>query len=358
METKKFAIATDSNLFYLLDKDSIKQNSILFKPGPYWTNYAKRIKNEIVKSGLSNFRNNLNIGKGFADVISSDPFELIRNNYSLKEKIIRWFLSLPLIRSRIVKQYLNTSDSFLNAMMFFRSKYYSLLFEDFLKSLTSKLGYIDPLIGNPSNTIISNGNKIGLRYLNSALRLSSFSQKMDFENCHTYFEIGGGFGSTTDLILRMFPNIKKVIYLDIFPNLYIGTQFLKSIYGKAVKDYSNLLNVSEIKFEKDISSLEILAIPPWLLEKVKVNIDLFYNSESFQEMTPEIVNEYSIHINRLFGENKKRICLLFYEHFEVNNTISPDDVRLAFESNLDIHFNRFDPTYSLNDNSIWLYNNI
>jgi hypothetical protein len=96
METKKFAIATDSNLFYLLDKDSIKQNSILFKPGPYWTNYAKRIKNEIVKSGLSNFRNNLNIGKGFADVISSDPFELIRNNYSLKEKIIRWFFVLTI----------------------------------------------------------------------------------------------------------------------------------------------------------------------------------------------------------------------------------------------------------------------
>jgi putative sugar O-methyltransferase len=354
---KKFLITDDNDLFSLLDIDSKNQNTPLFKPGPYWVKYSQRISHETARSGLANFRNNINIGKGFADVISADPFLLIRNNYSLKERLIRLFLKLPLIRSHIVKTYLATSRSLLEFMKRFRSDFYSLLFKELFDSLIAKLGIIDPLVGNPNNIVMINGQKIGMSYLYASLRLSSFSETIDFNKCYTYFEIGGGFGSTTELMLRMYPNVKKVIYLDIPPNLYIGTQYLKSIFGSAVSDYRLLKNEKEISFKKGKEELEILAIPPWLIDRVTANIDLFYNSESFQEMTPQIVNYYAAHINRLFGVNKKRICLWFYEHTDVTNTLPPNEVISILESNLNVPLIKFLPKYSLKDNAVWIYGN-
>ena len=49
--------------------------------------------------------------------------------------------------------------------------------------------------------------------------------------------------------------VKKYIYVDIAPNLYVGTQFLKANFGKSVKDFTNYESQSTISFTKIRSNL-------------------------------------------------------------------------------------------------------
>ena len=68
------------------------------------------------------------------------------------------------------------------------------------------------------------------------------------------FEIGGGVGTNVHLVLENYKNIRKVLYLDIPPNLYVGTQYLKAFYGNAVSDYRTLKTLDSIKFSSIVQS--------------------------------------------------------------------------------------------------------
>ena len=72
-----------------------------------------------------------------------------------------------------------------------------------------------------------------------AHRIDILSKTFDFKNIKSFFEIGGGFGANIHFLLTNFSNIKKIIYLDVVPNIYVGPEYLKYFYGKSVKDYLN-----------------------------------------------------------------------------------------------------------------------
>ena len=48
-----------------------------------------------------------------------------------------------------------------------------------------------------------------------------------------------------------FPNIKKVIYLDAVPNIYVGTEYLRYHFQDKVKDYLSTRNEKEITFKNN-----------------------------------------------------------------------------------------------------------
>ena len=62
-------------------------------------------------------------------------------------------------------------------------------------------------------------------YLEMADRINKLSSSFNFANIKNYFEIGGGFGANLHFLITNYPNIKKVIYLDAVPNIYVGTDF-------------------------------------------------------------------------------------------------------------------------------------
>ena len=125
-------------------------------------------------------------------------------------------------------------------------------------------------------------------------------------------------------MIQNYPNIKKIIYLDIPPNLYIGTQYLKAFYGEAVIDYSNLKNKNKLKFKAD-SSLEIFCIAPWQIENIENKVDLLFNSHSFVEMPTKIVEYYVKNILKE-GNEKTDIALISYDKFDLKSTFHPDEL--------------------------------
>jgi putative sugar O-methyltransferase len=161
-------------------------------------------------------------------------------------------------------------------------------------------------------------------YIEMLWRLRNISQQLQLEETKTYLEIGGGFGSFVHCILNNYSKVRKVIYLDIPPQLYIGTQYLRSFYGDAVKDYSQLRTKTQISFKND-DSLEIFCIAPWKIENLRCEIDWFHNSYSFVEMPKKIVENYGKCIKSLMSKNGC-ISLISYDNFELATTYDPTDL--------------------------------
>ncbi len=136
-------------------------------------------------------------------------------------------------------------------------------------------------------------------------------------------------------MLTLYPNIRKVLYLDIPPAIFIATEYLRSFYGDAVEDYAVNREREMITF-KDDNSLEIICICPWQIDHTDCTIDLFWNACSFSKMTPDIVENYAVHVERLLNDENGAICLLLNQEYEF------DEARTSQPSQILGLFKKFD----------------
>ena len=176
-----------------------------------------------------------------------------------------------------------------------------------------------------------------VRYLEMADRIEKLSSIFNFKNIKAFFEIGGGFGANLHFLLTNFKNIKKVIYLDAVPNIYVGTEYLRYHFKDKVKDYLSVKDLKEIKFSNN-NDLEIICIPPWLIEKLNVEIDHFHNAASFVEMPKKVVKNY---IQYVFKFKTKEISLIFYSNFNTETTFNPEELNNFFNNKLKISWKEF-----------------
>ena len=163
-----------------------------------------------------------------------------------------------------------------------------------------------------------------------ANRIDKLSKSFDFKNTISFFEIGGGFGANIHFLITNFPNIKKILYLDVVPNIFVGTEYLRHHFKEKVKDYLELRNLDKINFSKN-DELEILCIPPWLLEKVDTEIDHFHNAASFVEMPKTVISNYVKFIKKF---KTKEISLISYDNFDLKTTFNPEELNNFFDNQL------------------------
>ena len=135
-----------------------------------------------------------------------------------------------------------------------------------------------------------------------------------------------------NFLIQNFSNIKKILYLDVVPNIYVGTSYLKRYFGEKVKDYTELKNLNKISFSKN-DELEILCIPPWLIERVEAEIDHFHNAASFVEMPKEVIKNYVKFIKKF---KTKEISLISYDNFDTKTTFNPKELNEFFDNKLRI----------------------
>ncbi len=169
----------------------------------------------------------------------------------------------------------------------------------------------------------SKGLRIAHVYLKLLDTLDHMNTRINLKEVNSIIEIGGGFGVNIDLQLQLFPNIRKVLYIDIAPNLYVGTQYLKSRYGANVIDFKSTKNLESITFSDD-DSLEIYCILPMQIELVKAKFDLFHNAHSFVEMSREAVVNYGEQVKHLL-KDKGRVYVVSYDGFN-HLTIHPEEL--------------------------------
>tara|TARA_S200000501_G_C20754630_1_gene713259 strand:- start:105 stop:1151 length:1047 start_codon:yes stop_codon:yes gene_type:complete len=330
----------DVELLDLMLKDQLKQKG-LYHPGPYWKGYSSRIAKAIRSEGLQNFRTNSRIGKGYADTVVMNPFDLSSLD-SWKSKIHKSIIQLPFFSRRFIDPFVQLNERHFRQTQRYKSLYYTNIYGDWFSQFSKQHSLPDTLVGNPQNRISINNYEMGESYLASFIRVYNYSKVVDFNKVKSIIEIGGGFGAFAHTLLHLYPNIKKYIYLDIPPILYVGTQYLKHFYKDEVIDYRRTRKLKNINFSSN-DQREIIAICPWEIEKIDANIDLFWNSASFQEMTHDMVLNYSHHINRMLIDSDSKLCLYVYKSGKPENTLMPKKLLEIVENNTRIVFDEFEP---------------
>ncbi len=111
-------------------------------------------------------------------------------------------------------------------------------------------------------------------------------------------EIGPGLGLSTLAHKALNPFLRTVVNVDITPVMYVATQFLASIPGIEVIDYTSVRNSDSIAVENG-SAFRVYSLPTWSLPKVEGGPRFAFNAYSFQEMEPEAADLYITQILRL-----------------------------------------------------------
>jgi putative sugar O-methyltransferase len=311
-----------------LIKDEKKIDKKLYSSGPYWSRKNKRAIIEIKKKGLKDFRGlTAGIGSSFADNVILD----FRNELNIKGRILGRVLSLPGL-NKIYEGQLHITKNHLNsfiqnqAIVFQNSKNIQNLINKYRFENTTDFGCIQ--------LFEYLNKKYSCYYLEMSDRINKLSQFFNFKATKSFFEIGGGFGANIHFLIQNFSNIKKILYLDVVPNIYVGTSYFKRYFGEKVKDYTELKNLNKISFSKN-DELEILCIPPWLIERVEAEIDHFHNAASFVEMPKEVIKNYVKFIKKF---KTKEISLISYDNFDTKTTFNPKELNEFFDNKLKISY--------------------
>ena len=318
------------DLLTTLVDDEKKTNKNLYSSGSYWDYKNKKTITEINKKGLNEFRGlSAGIGTSFADNIVYD----IRNELNFKGRIISKIFSLPLI-SKIYKSQLNITKNYIDLYLENLAAVYKN--NDEVKKLIEKFKFNNTTEFGCVRKFKYLNKEYSIHYLKMADRVNKIAGIFDFNEIRSYFEIGGGFGANIHFLITNYPNIKKIIYLDAVPNIYVGTEYLKFHYKNKVKDYLATKKIKEISFE-DNDDLEIICLPPWEIEKINVKIDHFHNAASFVEMPKEVVKNY---INYIKKFKTKDISLISYDNFDLSTTFDPELLSEFFDFKLNISWKK------------------
>ncbi len=332
------------SLLKILLEDEKKIDKSLYSSGPYWDYKNKKTIKEIQKKGILNFRGlNSGVGTSFTDNVQFD----IRNDLGFKGRIISSIFSLPLIK-KIFDHQLRITKSYIEDYLKVSSIIYSKSEE--VQKIISKYKFENTTEFDCIRKFNYQKKEYSTFYIEIANRINNLSTHFDFSKIKSFFEIGGGFGANIHFLVSNFTNIKKIIYLDAVPNIFVGTEYLKFFFGKNVKDYFFTRKLNKISFDNN-NELEIICIPPWEIEKLDVKLDHFHNASSFVEMPENIVKNYCKFIKKF---ETKQLSLISYNNFDSATTFDPKLLNNFFENKLEIR-NYSRVIKDLNIQDIYLY---
>ncbi len=304
----------------------------LYLPGPHWQAYQGRILQSIRKHGVAAFRSSETISKGYGDPLLLDPIGSLFPRGSLKDLISRSLIRLPFLQKLVFEQQ-NLIRSHANRVLSYRARWFGAEWGPRLRELARNDGLPETMIGGCENYVEQDDRRYAYLYLSMLRLYQGFRDSgVPFDSARGVMEIGGGFGALSHLALHRHPNIRKILYVDIPPMIYVATQYLKHFFGNAVIDYGTTRNRPALSFA-DSDDLEIFCICPWQIETMRGrDVDIFLNSTSFQEMLPEAVDNYATHTKRLMNPREAHLCLFMTPPSEetAQRTTDPDRIKNAF----------------------------
>tara|TARA_Y100000739_G_scaffold228746_1_gene241340 strand:- start:1657 stop:2712 length:1056 start_codon:yes stop_codon:yes gene_type:complete len=267
----------------------VEKADLIYKPSVCWANATKEIVKAIKEHGIDNFRN-LPINLSYFVPTYGYPVNGIDDNLN---KDILSFLKNKKVSKKVFSEYENLANGFSLALADYRVfKSYKILEKSFIPKNFSESTY-----GKPKEKFNFEGNNFSRSSLNYLLGLCYLEKLIGYKEINNILEIGGGFGTLGEIILKNENNQTKYINIDIPPTLLIAEYYLSQVF----KDYKFSL-YDEYKYNEEISIKSLNKISmfyPWQLPYLKGEIDLFVNFISFQEMEPYIVRNYLEQVDRL-----------------------------------------------------------
>ncbi|WP_121628144.1 putative sugar O-methyltransferase [Poseidonibacter antarcticus] len=320
-------------LLNLMLEDMNKQNE-LYKPTTFWEYGSSLIIDELEKNDIKDFRN-LTITRSFF-VPGYSAVEYLANRAKFDVTIDEFDKNVTDKRFTTRLQRLFTGETS--------------AFNDYRvlqASNIDKKPYIDAVsesnIGNPIEQVTFKGRNFSRSFLNYLLGLSFLKKTVDTSDIKTIMEIGGGFGTLGEILLKDKRNDVFYINADIPPVGFVSSYYLQEVFGKEkIANYQDTKDLENLDIEKLRNQYDALNICSWQVPKLKGKIDLFVNFISFQEMEPDIVQNYCKYIDKL--EPK---YILLRNILEGKRVQSKDYMAGVKEPILGDDYNIFLPNYEL-----------
>ncbi len=263
---------------YLKNINSKDKNS-------YYFNLGEISYSNLKQGGIKNFRDFSNgCGLGYSDSVIIDP---IATSSKLKKIVVNIINFLTFGKINREQKILNKRliDDWLRYIQLVYSKNKNVL------RLVKKYKINNSTHFGCKKKFKIDGKFYSTHYLEICNKIDFINSYCKLGKLKTYCEVGGGFGANIHLIEQNFKNIKKFLLIDTFPTIYVAAHYLKKFYGKAVLSYHDTKKFKEISFKND-NRLEIICIPFWDIDKVKVKIDHFHNGDSFSHLDTLQIKKY------------------------------------------------------------------
>jgi len=319
--------------------EMLERQDPLYQPGNFWKEASKDMLEEMSLHGVESFRSLTTSQHFFAPTYGVPGSGLTEEQIgSIKEALEE---SSPTNKQR--NHFNHLLSGYSSALADYRvlqaSEYRS-------ESVVDLLKFSESSVGCPKEQFEFNGNRYSRSALNYLLGLSFLKKHVDLSEIESVMEIGGGFGTLGEIVYQVMPKA-KYIDIDIPPTLCCSTYYLKEVVGEhGVNTIEEIEGVEKI----EVGQLHRLSVlPSWKIEKIEGKIDLFVNFISFQEMEPDIVDNYLKQIVRLNADwvmlrNMREGKQLRSEHrIGVDSPICSDD------------YIEMLPGYKLVDTNVWPY---
>lgn len=314
---------TNTNkLLNVLISDQKNTNDI-YKSGPYWLKKTLSAARELEKSGLTDFRSSNDVNTAATSFGDNTPIDARR---IIETSSIQYKIGLAILNHTPLKKLfdfqVNLTRIYHDKLIEFEKNRLVLTKSDRLSELIKNYKIENSINFGCDNITRFKEKNYSTYYLQILDFLDVVERNVTLKGVQSLLEIGPGFGANIHLIEQNYPEIRKFIVVDIVPNVWVATEYLRSIYGDCVKDYLATKEMKDIRF-KDDKSLEIFVIPTWEIENISSSIDCFWNSNSFVEMTPRIVANYAKNLARI-RTNRTLYNFISYDKFDLKTTFHPD----------------------------------
>lgn len=280
----------NNELLNIMLEDMQKQDK-LYKPTSFWAQSSKIIIDEVNKKGVENFRA-LETTRGFFVPTYSYPSYLEnKKRYEKVEKELDLLVEDKKMNVKLQRLLAGQLQAF--------SDYRTLVASNIDKApYTDKVS--ESKVGNPIEQYTFDDRNFSRSFLNYLLGLNFMKKHIDSSSIKNVMEIGGGFGTLGEILLKDERNECFYINADIPPVSYFSAHYLKGVFGKEnIADYGDLKDENILDIDSLKTKYKALNICSWQVPKLKGKIDLFVNFISFQEMEPEVVNNYCKYIREL-----------------------------------------------------------
>jgi len=325
MLRKKDSLEYDHDLLLELEKNQAE-------PSIYWKEYTELILRVIKKSQLTQFGISYNLTRGFGE---SMPYPWEREKYSLKnfpssrlKKLIKieplyFFIRKLLLDFSHSKQ---RSYSFEKNASFFKEKIYIEKASKEISIITRRLGinrYFKVNKRDITQKIMQ--SFVYFQLIKNIISKNKFQYKLETLIAGNSLDIGGGYGAFVDAI-SIFKSSKDIgsnsinYEIDQFPVTFIANQYLKYRYGNSLIRPAYNISSSQVEINSS-DKQKFRVIQNNIINKISdLDINFFFNSNSFQEMDTKQIEEYADFIKRNKSSNSVLAFYCYLDQREENNS--------------------------------------
>lgn len=263
--------------------DAMYEQSSLYQPTEFWKSASKDIFENIQSEGINNFRR------------SAIPLKFFVPTYGIPGNgLSKDILSSVTEDETLTDKQKKTLFSLLSGSQQAEADYRVFLASNLARN-TNLLTFSESGIGNPVEQFMFDKRRYSRSALNYLLGLCFLDLFTPVNKLRTVVEVGGGFGTLGEILVKSIPNVKYVDF-DIAPTLNVANYYLSEVFGGDNVD--NLFHGAKPE-ELDSCERQLSVRGAWEIESLTQHVDLFVNFISFQEMEPDIVQNYLNHADRL-----------------------------------------------------------